>query len=205
MIFANGNLMMFSDWSLHIEILICLHIEIFWYFHIEFRATFVLWNDRKFCPEMKERKNIKTKTNSTKFASLVGSFGRWARSERLPNAQCTHSQHGGNMTASSSLYLLVYFLHISCSFCHYIFMAETRQPLHNFIHCLTNLDFSCAIVVIFPWAATWLEHDSLYIILFVAIFVAYLIFIFFFLFGRDWNMAVDFVIFLSSSPFHSIT
>ena len=78
--------------------------------------------------------------------------------------------------------------------------AWIEVPLHHNICCQIHLLISCVIAVICPWTETWLEHDSLYIVLFVAIFVAILIFRFFFI-CRGWNMAVVFVIFLSSSPF----
>ena len=75
-------------------------------------VQYLVWKCRK-----------RNRTNTTEFALLVGSFRRWAPSERLPNAQCTHSQHGGNMAVSSSssswqfLYHIIgLFLHFFCLF-----------------------------------------------------------------------------------------
>ena len=97
------------------------------------------------------------RTNTTEFALLVGSFRRWAPSERLPNAQCTHSQHGGNMAVSSSSSSWQFLYWSLSPFCLFISVAETWNhycigKIHLFVLCILLLNYGF-IILLFLFAS----------------------------------------------------
>ena len=99
-------------------------------------------------------------TNTTEFALLVGSFRRWAPSERLPNAQCTHSQHGGNMAVSSSSSSWQFLYHIIGLFLHFFLFISVAKTwnrycigkIYLFVLCILLLNYGF-IILLFLFAS----------------------------------------------------